>query len=280
MRLQHIVEHVYTRPWAITPAGWESIHNIVQSKLRGEIADFRAEDGEDEDIFGEKLPGYAFENGTGIIPVKGVIARKIGLVGKMCGGCDLIDIENNLAMALNDDYVERIVLDVDSPGGSVTGVPEVARRIKEADAIKPVYAYTDGMMCSAAYWLASQARGIVCTPTAEVGSIGVYMAILDYTRAMEMEGTKLELFKAGALKAMGLPGTTLTEEMRDHLQAQVDTIYDWFTSDVKSRRPTVSEETMQGQSFMGDDASARELVDGIADNWLAAMEEFKTYDNH
>lgn len=276
MRLQHIIEQVYTRPWAITPAGWESVHNIIQSKLRGDVAEFRVEEGDSTDLFGEELPSFTIQDGFGIIPVKGTIARKIGMVGKMCGGCDLVDVEEQFLEAMADPDVHSVILDIDSPGGSVAGVPELASKIGAMRDTKPIFAFTDGMMCSAAYWLGSQAHAIVATPTAEVGSIGVYMALLDYTRAMEMEGLKLELFKAGALKAMGLPGTSLTEDMREHLQAQVDTIYAWFTGAVTSGRSGfVDHGTMQGQSFMGDEAKNRNLVDHVAPDWMSALEKFK-----
>jgi signal peptide peptidase SppA len=171
-----------------------------------------------------------------------------------------------------------VLLDIDSPGGSVTGVPELAARIKAVADERPVFAFTDGMMCSAAYWLASQTDAIYATKTADVGSIGVYMAILDEARAYEMAGVKVELFKAGRLKGMGMPGTSLTEEAREHLQSEVDDIYQWFTSDVRSKRD-VSAEVMQGQSFMAEAAARHELIDMVVPSLAAAVEEIKTKTN-
>lgn len=279
MRLTHIIETVYARPWSITPAGWEAIHRIVQSKLSGEIiAAPAAVDEDDTDLFGDPLPSATLsDDGTLTIPIQGVIGRKIGMIGRACGGCDLMDVERDLAKASNP-AVSRVILDIDSPGGSVAGVPELAARIKAAADAKPVFAFTDGMMCSAAYWLASQADAIYATKTADVGSIGVYMAILDEARAYEMAGVKVELFKAGRLKAMGMPGTTLTEEAREHLQSEVDDIYQWFTSDVRFKRD-VSDDVMQGQSFMGEAAAKHDLIDMVVPSLADAVEEIKTKTN-
>jgi protease-4 len=215
--------------------------------LAGEVVVSPAAEDEDEtDYFGDPLPTATLsDDGTLTIPIQGVIGRKIGMIGRACGGCDLLDVERDLAKA-NHPAVSRVVLDIDSPGGSVTGVPELASRIKAAADERPVFAFTDGMMCSAAYWLASQADAIYATKSADVGSIGVYMALLDTTRAFEMEGIRTELFKAGRMKAMGLPGTSLSDEDREHLQREVDDIYAWFTSDVLTKRD-VNAEVMQGQ---------------------------------
>lgn len=282
MRFAHLLEIIYARPWSITPAGWEAVHRIVQSKLDGQIMEPVTRDDEDDDldIFGEPLPkSMLSDGGTLSIPIQGVIGRKIGMIGKACGGCDIQDVEFDIAKALGDSRVSRILLDIDSPGGSVTGVPELAQQIRDARVTKPVYAFTDGMMCSAAYWLASQADGIYATKSTDIGSIGVYMALLDESRSFEMEGLKTELIKAGRLKGIGVRGTALTDEAREYLQGQVDDIYEWFTTDVRAgRQNQVTDDTMQGQSFMADEAARRKLIDVVVPNLQAALVEMTERD--
>lgn len=278
MRLSHIIEATYARPWAITPSGWETVHRLVSSKLAGEIMTpvRRSDDDpdtDDEDLFGDKLPATSIANGVSLIPVQGVIGRKIGLIGKRCGGCDLLDVEKDLVAAMANPDVHTVLFDIDSPGGSVTGVPEAATKIHEARGKgKGIYAFTDGMMCSAAYWLASQCETIYATPSADVGSIGVYMALLDQSRAFEMQGLKTDLFKAGRLKAMGVPGTVLTDEQRELLQSEVDNLYAWFISDVKQGRNfEVDSEAMQGQSFNSAKAQSLHLIDTILPDLAAVL---------
>jgi protease-4 len=129
-----------------------------------------------------------------------------------------------------------------------------------------VFAYADGQMCSAAYWLASQSSAIYAWEEATVGSIGVYSAFLDQSRAMEMAGIKPMIFKSGEHKAMGFPGTSLTEKERAMIQARVDEIGVAFRSSVNSGRAReIADDVMQGQSFTAQEAVKNGLVDSVAD---------------
>jgi len=165
--------------------------------------------------------------------------------------------------ATEDPEIDAIVIDVDSPGGTVTGVPEAAEAIERAATEKPVIAYTGGMMASAAYWISASADAIVAAPSADVGSIGVYTAFLDRTRQFEQEGIDVELFKHGKFKAMGMPGVALTDEQRALIQEGVDEIAGWFKGFVQQSRPGVSTDAMEGQTFLGKNAVAVGLVDAL-----------------
>lgn len=206
-----------------------------------------------------------------VIPVHGVIAQGLAVIEDSSGVVDSYNVAKMIRLAVESPDVDGILYDFDSPGGSVTGTPELAARISAASALKPSLAYTDSLMASAAYWLASQCEGIYASQSAAVGSIGVYMAWLDQSRAMEMAGMKTELFKAGKFKALGLPGTTLTDEARAMLQASVDKIYGWFTAAVRERRD-VSDEAMQGQVFYADDAAKANLIDAVGSREEALTE--------
>jgi protease-4 len=213
-----------------------------------------------------------------VVPVHGVCARYLSAMETDCGGLDLNDTEKTLREAQADPRVQGIVLHFNSPGGTVTGIPELASLIRTISETKPVIAFTDAQCCSAAYWLASACDSIVVTPTADVGSIGVYSALVDESAAWAQEGYKLELMKAGKHKAMGIPGLPLAPEDRALIQAEVDSIYAMFTADVVANRArngaTVAEDTMQGQTFMGGTAVAVGLADrvvGSLTDLLAAL---------
>lgn len=258
MKFQHVLEIVNCQPWLITPQGHASIRALVQSKLDGVAFDIK-----------EMMPDLEaarIENGIGIVPIKGVIGKGLSKLEKSCGATDIKDVLNEISDLLSDETCNVILLDVDSPGGTVTGVPELAAKIAAADNIKPVFAFTDGQMDSAAYWIASGAREIIASPSAEVGSIGVYMPWADYTRAYEADGVKVEVIKntGGTYKGMGMPGTALTTEQRQHLQNRVDEIFKMFTSAVNGKR-RVEAEAMQGQTFMAESAKATGLIGVVGD---------------
>lgn len=146
------------------------------------------------------------------------------------------------------------------------GTPEAADSVRLANLRKPVLAYADGLVCSAAYWIASQASAIYAMPSAEVGSIGAYMAIMDYTRAAEMEGIRVEMFRSGKHKGMGYPGTSLRDDQREMLQAQVMDIAAKFKAAVRSGRgKPIDDECMQGQSFCVEAAAKCGLIDQVSD---------------
>jgi signal peptide peptidase SppA len=170
-----------------------------------------------------------------------------------------------------NDEVQGILLDFNSPGGFMTGGPELADRIKATRKKKPVVAYTSGMMASLAYWIGSQADAVVASRASIVGSIGAYMTFYDWTGFLASKGIKTEVFKnkEGKFKAIGLPGTSLTDEQRDHLQSRIQSGFDEFKRDVLSARPNVPDDAMQGQTFSGREAKRIGLVDATGARHVA-----------
>ena len=177
-----------------------------------------------------------------------------------------------------DPSVSVVLLDIDSPGGTVNGTPELAHAVRSLSKQKYVYAYTAGLACSAAYWVASQCDGIYAAPSARVGSIGVLMPLIDSSEALSQRGVKLDVFAAGKYKSTGTPGTALTDEQRELLQRQVNDTWEEFKAAVTHRRRTIAAEHMEGQTFTGKEARTIGLVDACA-NSLAAIQQ-KLQDRH
>lgn len=259
MKLTKIMQEVYCKPWLIRPAMHKQICDIVQAHVSGEahmaggIADAFAEN-EPKDIL-----SYCGE--CAVVDVQGVIGRKVGNVEKSSGVTDINDVAD--ALVAGADGSEGIILRIDSPGGTVSGVPEVAMLIKELGEETPIVAYVDGQAASAGYWLASQAHAIVGGMSADVGSVGVYMSLLDQSRAAEMAGLKVEVIKAGRYKGIGIPGTPLTEDQRNFLQGEVNKVYEMFKGAVRMSRGAIEDDVLQGQDFMGEDAVRVGLMDEI-----------------
>jgi len=246
--------------WAILPAAIEAAQETLGATTLAERAE--GDDGE--------LDEYAFTTGNGVavVPIYGVISHKIGPVAKMMGAVDTLDIMAALELAIDDDEVDIIILDIDSPGGTVAGVPELAEAVEavQASGTKKIYAYTDSQMASAAYWLAAGANGIFAAPSADVGSVGVYLPVVDTSEALKEQGVTIEVFKSGKYKAAGFPGVALDTEVRQHLQHEVMDTYNEFSGFVQKFRPELSYSHLQGQTFTGRRAAEIGMVDGEAKN--------------
>jgi len=253
MQPNNLLERVYCRPWLMLPQAHSAFADVVKGVVQnGQFPEM---------IERPEMPDDMYTREKGMIRrigIAGVISKGVGELGQMLGMYDIDKLEEMLIAAENDMEVGAVVLDINSPGGTVTGVPEIADMIRNMET--PVVAYTSDMMASAAYWIASAADAIYAAPSASVGSIGVYSALLDASRYYEQMGLKVELFKSGKYKGMGLEGMPITDEQRELIQAEVDELYDWFASDVLKNR-TIDAMYMQGQSLLGKAAVDVNMID-------------------
>jgi len=262
MKLQHLIQQVYYEPSLITPSAHAAIRQLLESRLGENTAGFAIRQ-PGQGVCGQEVEVEQMEiiDGIAHIPIGGAIGQKLTGFERGEGAVDVADIAKEIDMAESDDSVQAVIFDIDSPGGMVSGTPELADKIAAMD--KTAFAFSNGSIASAAYWIASATDGIFTTKTASTGSIGVYLPVVDMTRAFEAQGVKVELIKAGKLKGMGFPGTSLSDESRQHLQDRVNQIYEMFTGFVTSRRGEIDSQAMQGQIFMAQEAMDSNLIDGI-----------------
>lgn len=269
MKFAHIIHAVYYEPWLISEEGHAAIVQLLESRLARDINDetFKqlaavSKPGAME--FGAKPP-MDVVGGVATIPIHGTIAKGISGIQRACGACGVEDVRADMAEAIDRPDVRAIVLSIDSPGGSVAGVPELASFIRGCAEKKPVVAHTDGLMGSAAYWLGSQADEIVASPSARLGSIGVFVPFVDRSRAAEMQGMKVEVIKnkEGIHKGVGIPGTSLSEAGREYIQEGVQDLFDMFKGAIHSRRPGVPASAMTGKAYLADKAKKEGLCDSI-----------------
>jgi len=204
---------------------------IFRRKLNGEAFDGSALHAE-LGMAGPAGRGGAEKQTTiAVIPIYGLIAQHPQSLG-----ASTVEIGRKLDAALASRSVDAILLDVDSPGGAVGGVPELGAKIAAARAVKPITALANGLMASAAYWLGSQADEVVVTPSGEVGSIGVYMLHEDWSQNLAQEGVKIRGISAGKYKLEGAPWEPLDPEAEAFMQQRVDEVYGWFVKAVASGR--------------------------------------------
>jgi len=233
-----------------------------------------------EMLFGPK-PMLVKSGDLAIIPVKGVIGSGLTELEKMMGATDIEDIQEMLEDAERDPGVETIIFDFDTPGGTVTGVPEMAARIR--DCKKRTIGWTCKQSCSAGMWLMSQCDEVFVSPSSVVGSIGVYIPIYDMKAAYAEEGITVDLIKAGWAKGAGYTGTSMTPEQRKLFQDDVDEMHKWFIMDIKAVRTYADEADMQGQCWSGKKGAEKSLVSGLMntfDDLLMAIdpEEYAIYE--
>jgi signal peptide peptidase SppA len=237
-RYAHILKLVAETPWAIRPAMLGVIIDLIAFRMEG--GRFTAE--ELQERIGARRAASPKPKGVAVLPLHGVIVPKASLFSEVSGATSVEGFRAMFREALAADDVSSIVMDVDSPGGMVEGVTELAGEIRAARGRKPIMAVANLEANSAAYWLAAQADEFVVSQSSRLGSIGVYTAHEDRSVADEQKGVKTTLVSAGRFKTEGNPFEPLTEEGREHIQGLVDQFYSMFVHDVaKGRRVGVDE---------------------------------------
>lgn len=265
-------------PAYITPQAHRELQDLFAGYVRNggfvtppKIEDWRkAYEGDDEEEGDDNEPEVEL-GPVREVHISGVLMRKPSFFQQLCvGAYSLANGQATMDALAADPECQMILLRIDSPGGSVAGTLEMGAAIRRATETKPVIAIVEGQACSGGYWLASQCDAIVSSPTAILGSIGAYIAWLDDAGWLKKNGYSWEVFRAGEHKAAGL-GRDLTKAERKHYQDLVDHAYLEFTAAVKSTRPEVSDETMQGQVFTAEEAMKRGLIDAIEENMPALL---------
>ena len=211
-------------------------------------------------------PLLKVDDGIATVSIEGPILRKPDLFSRIIfGAIDSEEVGTALREASERDDIRAVFLEIDSPGGTVAGTPELAAAVKSLDNKKPVYAFSSGLMCSAAYWIASQARAVHATPSSQVGSIGVVQTIIDNSARLHAAGIKVEVFAVGKYKSMGAPGTSLTDDQRDLIRGKLaDTARD-FHAAVRAHNREIPVEAMEGQTFSGRQAKGNQLATLVTD---------------
>lgn len=264
----HLID-IVTAPWAILPAKLDEIRAIYETHLRGEKIDVESVEARIGRPLDNRRPrDYAIEEGVAIIPVEGPIAPKANLFTRISGGTSAEILARQVSEAASDPMVRAIMLEIDSPGGSVFGTPEAAAAVRAASDLKPVAAWSAGTIASGAYWIASAAGSIwLSSDVVIVGSIGVVATHVDMSKREAMLGYKTTEVVAGKYKRIASQFAPLTDEGRATMQEQVDTFYGIFVDAVAANRgasiDAVLEHMADGRIFIGQQAIAAGLADGV-----------------
>ena len=247
--------------WTVTPEALSSFVEGLRQMFSGSAPEARIAAKSKS-----TTPAYEMDGPVAIIPVKGTLAKN----GLEFFGFQLLtsmrDIGASLRQAAADPAVRAIMLDVESPGGTVDGIEELASAVVAAGQSKPLYAYADGLMASAAYWASCGARSIGASSTAQVGSIGVVLMHREVSKALDNAGIKVSFLTAGRYKAAGNQAEPLTDEMRAYIQSNIDDVYDMFLSAVEAGRGVDRAKAMtmaDGKIFLAGQAQTLGLIDRV-----------------
>ena len=276
MKFGHIASYVRETPWAITHEKLGDILDVLVARLDGQRmteAEIQLRVGEVMGRNQAKVEAAAETTrssggAVGVIPIIGTIYHRRASMEESSGGTSTPDVTAALRSLVANQEVGTILLDIDSPGGTVTGVPELADAIFAAREQKRIVALCDALAASAGYWLAAQAHEIICVPSGMVGSIGVFTAHEDLSKRAELLGVKVTLISAGKFKTEGNPFEPLSDETKAMLQARVDDAYELFVKAVARGRGVKASEVRngfgEGRVLTTDDAKAAGMIDRIA----------------
>jgi len=262
----HFLAEALATPWAMQQERLHAYAAVLARRYAGgRIA--LSHEGEERAMpqAATQRAGTPRQGAVAVIQVYGPIAQRTSMMNICDGGSSTQAISQALRQANADESIGAIVLDIDSPGGSVYGVAELAAEIRAS--AKPVTAIANSLAASAAYWIGTAASEFFVTPGGEVGSIGVWMAHEDVSKAIADAGINVTLISAGKYKVEGNPYEALSDEARSFMQSRTDDYYGAFTRDVaKGRNVSVDQVRSgmgQGRVLGASQAKAENMVDGI-----------------
>lgn len=206
---------------------------------------------------------------------------KVSMIGSMthrasqlsaASGMESYDaLAASIRAAAADPAVKTILIEADTPGGTVAGIAEAATAVAEARKVKRVIVAANGRCCSAGYWIASQATEIWATDLSQIGSIGVVRAHVDQTAANAMEGIAFTYFYRGAHKIDGSPNVKMSDKAKALADAEVGLYYDKFIAAVAAGRggrfTAKQAQATEAKIYIADEAKRLGLIDRVFKTW-------------
>lgn len=265
MHYHNVVGSFFDNTWAIMPEAMPKLVQVVNRWALGVKLDKEAVQ---ELVAARPRKLESVEGGVAVLPLFGVVAQRMNVMQEISeGGTSTEMFGAAFDKAIGDSTVGAVVLNIDSPGGSVYGVEELADKIFKARGSKPIYAVANSLAASAAYWIASAADQFFVTPSGEAGSIGVLAMHADWSQFNEKVGVTPTYVYAGKYKIEGHPDAPLDAEAKRAIQASVDGYYDSFLGAVARNRnvssKTVRNDFGEGRVLRAKQAAEAGMVDGV-----------------
>lgn len=261
--------------WLIQPEFAHASAGLVHKLLSGEQVFTSKEENEDDQLsvgcftispegsvsFGSRRDPFqnASPGSTAVIGISGPILKYDN-----CGDPGTKTYSALLNAAKGNYNISSVLLVIDSPGGTVDGTQDLAKDVKNFT--KPIVAFVDGLMASAAYWIGSSANEVIANnETAMIGSIGTMISFADMQPMWEKEGVKFHTILADASFDKNKDFTEARKGNYDLLKEKLNTINDVFVSSVKENRANIKSTALSGKVFMAENAIEQGLIDAIGD---------------
>lgn len=203
-----------------------------------------------------------------LIPFRGAISSK-PRSGTFTSSPSLVqEVVSQLRKAEQDRRIKAVLLQINSPGGTVTASDMLYHEIKAYKArtgVKIVVVMMD-VAASGAYYISLPADHILAHPTTITGSVGVISVRPKIPGLLEKVGVEMEVQKSGVNKDMGSPFRETTGEEKEILQKLIDDLALRFQDLVKTHRGLDAgqmEKISTARIFLPQEALALGLVDEI-----------------
>jgi capsid assembly protease len=255
-----VLAQVYDKPWAITPEALETILNVLTAPQDLEAVAARL--GRPLDNNGASA---TVRDGIAILNVEGPLFRYANLFTEISGATSVESLAQDFQTALDAPNVRQILLNVNSPGGQVDGIQELADMIRQGSQTKPVTAYVEGMAASAGYWLAAAAPRVIAAESALLGSVGVVAALTDNREAQQRQGVRR--YEIVSSQSPYKRPDVSTDAGRAQIQEVVDALADIFIGRLAAFRGTTSDQVAanfgKGKTLIARQAIAAGMADEI-----------------
>lgn len=252
--------------WAITQNALEDWVAMAQTEKFNE-AHLSGSLSEQFDAIRTRNDEYTLvDGGVAVVRVRGALIKEPDYYSVIFGESTYEGIRDIVQAALDDPRVRAIVLDVDSPGGTVDGVFELRNFLRAAGRIKPIYSYANGQMTSAAYLISGDAKEIGASIATVMGSIGVISMHADFSEFYKEMGIKITYLTAGKYKATGNAYEPLSSDARAYIQERLDHLYSLFVDVVAEGRGMSVEQVLKmadGKIFLAKQAVELGMIDRI-----------------
>lgn len=274
-RVVHI-GHILSAKWLIHQSFAESYFPVVHGLLNGQQAEQQEENSPiiREAViagspvyfiseYGEASPvNQAPKGSVAVIDIKGPITK----ADQFCGSSGTETKAALLQASLDNPNIKGVILNIDSGGGEGNAVELLTQIMKSAQ--KPVVSFINGMAASAAYWIASAGQKMIISGNiSEVGSIGAYISIADFTKYYENLGINIKTVYAPQSSEKNKSYRELLDGKDELMKADLEKFVNFFIDDVKQNRQNLSdnEDIFKGAMFYSKEALENGLVDEIGD---------------
>lgn len=263
--------------WCILPDKLQEIKAIVERFEQGvKLESFEAQSLINSSVHvvdearhaGGEYQGGATEKTAARISVLGTIMNRASSMNMISGATTYSAVADRVRAAAADPNVDRIILDLDTPGGTVIGVGQLAQAVQQAKTVKPVIAVVNDMAASAGYWIASQASEIAISSTSLLGSISVLSTHTDVSKLEEKLGVNTTILTTGPYKALGNPHEALSTEHKKKILDRMQVTHDLFVATISAGRGmdlADAKKLATGETWSGQEAIDNGLADYMAD---------------